>query len=373
MFYKAGPLIFKKAEELRNNPTFSESLLWNYIKGNEFGIKFRRQHPASRYVLDFYAHKIKLAIEIDGDIHSMEDVKRNDLERQSRLESLGIQFLRFSTKEVEKELDKVVEKIKLKIKELLKGKTVQGSPSGAGGLQVIPAIDIIDGKCVRLEQGNYDKVTLYHKEPLEVAKKFEDAGLKRLHLVDLDGAKAGAVKNWKVLELIAGKTSLVIDFGGGVKTEKDVEIVFNSGSSLATIGSIAVKDEEEFVKWLLKFGAGKFLLGADVKNEKITISGWQEETKIWIYDFIQKYIDHRVKQVFCTDVSKDGKLEGPAIDLYKNIISKFPGLFFIASGGVSSVDDLKRLEEIGCRGAIVGKAIYENRITLDELRKINAQ
>jgi phosphoribosylformimino-5-aminoimidazole carboxamide ribotide isomerase len=370
MFYKAHPLIFRKAEELRNNPTFSENLLWNYVKENEFGIKFKRQHPASNYVLDFYAHKIRLAIEIDGDIHSMEDVKRNDLERQSRLESFGVQFLRFSTQEVEKELDKVLHKIKLKIKELLKGKTVQGLPLGAGGF-IIPAIDIIDGKCVRLEQGDYNKISLYHKEPLEVAKKFEDAGLKRLHLVDLDGARVGAVKNWKVLEIIAGKTSLVIDFGGGVKTETDVEIVFNSGSSLATIGSVAVKDEEEFVKWLLKFGAEKFLLGADVRNEKITISGWQEETKIWIYDFIQKYIDHGVKQVFCTDVSKDGKLQGPAIDLYKNIISKFPGLFFIASGGVSSVDDLKRLEEIGCKGAIVGKAIYEDKITLQQLKEFN--
>lgn len=235
------------------------------------------------------------------------------------------------------------------------------------------AIDIIDGKCVRLEQGDYNKVSLYHKEPLEVAKKFEDAGLKRLHLVDLDGAKAGAIKNWKVLETIAGRTSLIIDFGGGVKTEKDVEIIFNSGAALATVGSVAVKNEEEFVKWLLKFGAKKFLLGADVKNEKITISGWQEETKIWIYDLIQKYFDHGVKQVFCTDVSKDGKLQGPAIELYKNIVTKFPELFFIASGGVSCVDDLKRLEEIGCKGAIVGKAIYENRITLDELKKINFQ
>jgi phosphoribosylformimino-5-aminoimidazole carboxamide ribotide isomerase len=369
MFYKAHPFIFKRAEELRNNPTYPESLVWNYVKDNQFGIKFRRQHPASNYVLDFYAHTIKLAIEIDGDIHSLEDVKRNDLERRRQLESLGIQILRFSVQEVERELDKVVEKIKLKIKELSTKQASQSSPVGAAGLQVIPAIDIIDGKCVRLEQGNYDKVTLYHKEPLEVAKKFENAGLKRLHLVDLDGAKAGAVKNWKVLEVIAGKTSLVIDFGGGVKTEKDVEIVFDSGSSLATIGSIAVKDEEEFVKWLLKFGAEKFLLGADVKNEKITISGWQEETKIWIYDFIQKYIVHGVKQVFCTDVSKDGKLEGPAIDLYKNIISKFPELFFIASGGVSSVDDLKRLEETGCKGAIVGKAIYENRITLQQLKE----
>jgi len=240
-------------------------------------------------------------------------------------------------------------------------------------MEIIPALDIIDGKCVRLEQGDYNKISLYHKEPLEVAKKFEDAGLERLHLVDLDGAQAGAVKNWKVLEAIAGKTSLIIDFGGGIKSEKDVGIVLNSGASLATVGSIAVKNEEAFINWLLKFGAEKFLLGADVKNEKITISGWQEETTIWVYDFIQKYIDHGVKQIFCTDVSKDGKLEGPAIELYKNIISKFSELFFVASGGVSSVDDLKRLAEIGCKGAIVGKAIYENRITLDELRKIDTQ
>src|SRR6476620_3642601 len=242
-----------------------------------------------------------------------------------------------------------------------------------GALEIIPAIDIIDGKCVRLTHGDYNQKTVYNEFPLEVAKKFEDAGLKRLHLVDLDGAKAGAVKNWKVLEAIAGKTSLVIDFGGGIKTESDVEIVFNSGGALATVGSVAVKNEDELVEWLLKFGAEKFLLGADVKNEKITVSGWQEETQISVYDFIQKYIDHGIEQIFCTDVSKDGKLEGPAVDLYKNIISKFPELFFIASGGVSSVDDLKRLQEIGCRGAIVGKAIYENRITLDELRKINAQ
>ncbi len=240
-------------------------------------------------------------------------------------------------------------------------------------MQVIPAIDIIDGKCVRLEQGNYDKVTLYHKEPLEIAKKFEDAGLKCLHLVDLDGAKDGAVKNWKVLEEIAGKTSLIIDFGGGIKTEKDVEIVFNSGATFVAVGSIAVKNEDEFMKWLLKFGADKFLLGADVKNERITVSGWQETTEVWIYDFIRKYMDHGVKKIFCTDVSKDGKLEGPAIDLYKNITSKFPELFFIASGGVSSVNDLEELRDIGCKGAIVGKAIYEKRITLSELKRINIQ
>jgi phosphoribosylformimino-5-aminoimidazole carboxamide ribotide isomerase len=238
---------------------------------------------------------------------------------------------------------------------------------------VIPAIDIIDGKCVRLEQGDFNKISLYHSEPLEVAMQFEGAGLQRLHLVDLDGARSGSIKNWRVLERIAARTSLVIDFGGGVKAEKDVEIVFNSGAAYTTVGSIAVKNEEEFIKWLLRFGADKFLLGADVRNEKITVSGWQEETKIWVYDFIQKYFDHGVKRIFCTDVSKDGKLEGPSIDLYKNVISGFPELFFIASGGVSSVKDLEKLKDIGCKGVIVGKAIYEKKISLSELQKINVQ
>jgi phosphoribosylformimino-5-aminoimidazole carboxamide ribotide isomerase len=238
---------------------------------------------------------------------------------------------------------------------------------------VIPAIDIIDGKCVRLEQGDFTKISLYHSEPLEVAMQFEGAGLQRLHLVDLDGARSGAIKNWKVLERIAARTSLVIDFGGGVKTEKDVQIVFNSGAVYTTVGSIAIKNEEEFIKWLLRFGADKFLLGADVRNERITVSGWQEETKIWVYDFIQKYFDHGVKRIFCTDVSKDGKLEGPSIDLYKNVISKFPELFFIASGGVSSVKDLEKLKDIGCKGVIVGKAIYEKKISLSDLQKIDVQ
>jgi phosphoribosylformimino-5-aminoimidazole carboxamide ribotide isomerase len=239
-------------------------------------------------------------------------------------------------------------------------------------MQIIPAIDIMDGKCVRLEQGDYQKISVYHKEPSEMAKKFEDAGLTRLHLVDLDGAKAGTVRNWKVLETIAGKTSLVVDFGGGLKTGKDINIVFNSGAALATVGSIAVKNEDEFSGWLIKFGANKFLLGSDVKNDRIAVNGWQEETKIWIYDFIQKWMEKKVEQIFCTDINKDGKLEGPAVDLYKNIISKFPDLFFIASGGVASINDLVKLREIGCRGAIVGKAIYENKITLDELQKVNA-
>ncbi len=196
--------------------------------------------------------------------------------------------------------------------------------------------------------------------------------MQRLHLVDLDGAKAGAVKNWKVLESIAGKTRLVVDFGGGIKKRDDVDIVFNSGAALATIGSLAVKDEALFVQWLSAYGAGKFLLGADVKDEKIAVAGWLETTDIWIYDFIEKYTTHGVTQLFCTDVSKDGLLQGPSTELYKNILSKFPALHFIASGGVSSLADLDALRHIGCTGAIVGKAFYEGRISLDELVRFNA-
>jgi phosphoribosylformimino-5-aminoimidazole carboxamide ribotide isomerase len=238
-------------------------------------------------------------------------------------------------------------------------------------MTIIPAIDLIDGKCVRLTQGDYAKKKIYNEHPLEVAKQFEDAGLRRLHLVDLDGAKAGAVRNWKVLESIAGKTSLVIDFGGGIKTEKDVEIVFNSGARFATVGSIAVNEEAVFVQWLKQFGADRFLLGADVKNEKIAIGGWLETTDIWVYDFIEKYIGNGILQVFCTDVSKDGKLEGPSTELYKQLIERFQTLRFIASGGVSCLQDLDALQHIGCAGAIVGKAIYEGRISLLELSKYN--
>ena len=240
-------------------------------------------------------------------------------------------------------------------------------------MQIIPAIDLIDSKCVRLTQGDYSQKKVYNENPLEVAKQFEDAGLKRLHLVDLDGAKAGAVKNWKVLEKIAGKTSLVIDFGGGIKTEKDVAIVFESGAALATVGSVAVKNEQGFLEWIKKYTADRFLLGADVKDEKIAVSGWQETTNIWIYDFLEKYVEHGITQVFCTDVSKDGLLEGPATDLYKSITGKFPKLHFIASGGVSSLKDLDNLQEAGCKGVIIGKAIYENRISLDELQSYSLQ
>jgi phosphoribosylformimino-5-aminoimidazole carboxamide ribotide isomerase len=236
-------------------------------------------------------------------------------------------------------------------------------------MQIIPAIDIIEGKCVRLTQGDYAQKKVYNENPLEVALAFENAGLTRLHLVDLDGAKAGSVKNWKVLEMLASKTSMVIDFGGGIKKEEDVRIVFNSGAALATIGSIAVKEENTFVKWLHQFGTEKFLLGADVKMEKIAVGGWLETTDIGVYDFIEKYMRHGIEQLFCTDVSKDGKLEGPAIDLYKNIISQFPQLYFIASGGVSSMEDLDSLQAIGCKASIIGKAIYENRISLASLKK----
>ena len=235
-------------------------------------------------------------------------------------------------------------------------------------MQIIPAIDIIDGKCVRLTQGDYNQKKIYNEHPLEVAKQFEDAGLRRLHLVDLDGAKQKAVKNWKVLETIASKTRLVIDFGGGIATEDDVKIVFDSGAAMATVGSIAVKNEFEFVKWLLIFGADKFLLGADVKDKMIAIHGWLETTDKSIFDFIKNYISKGVQQIFCTDVSKDGKLEGPSADLYKEIITRFPALYFIASGGVASMKDLELLKQTGCKAVIIGKAIYENRISLDELK-----
>ena len=238
-------------------------------------------------------------------------------------------------------------------------------------MQIIPAIDIIDGKCVRLTQGDYAQKKVYNENPLEVAQAFADAGLQRLHLVDLDGAKAGTVQNWKVLETIAANTNLIIDFGGGIKTENDLEIVFNSGAALATIGSMAVKSESIFIEWLNKYGSDKFLLGADVKDEKIAVSGWLETTDIDVYDFMEKHIKYGVQQIFCTDVSKDGKLEGPSIELYKNIIQKFPSLYFIASGGVSSMKDLIELKQIGCSAVIVGKAIYEGTITLEDITRTN--
>lgn len=239
-------------------------------------------------------------------------------------------------------------------------------------MQIIPAIDLIDGKCVRLTEGDYAQKKIYNEDPLEVAKTFEGAGLMRLHLVDLDGAKAGNVVNWKVLETIANRTSLQIDFGGGIKTEVTLQSVLDAGAAYATIGSLAVKEPIIFAEWISRFGADKFMLGADVFEEKIAIGGWLEKTDLSVYDFMQSYIEKGIDQMFCTDIKKDGKLEGPSIDLYQKIIATFPSLQLIASGGVSSVADLVALDTIGCAAAIVGKAIYENRISIEELSKMNA-
>ena len=238
-------------------------------------------------------------------------------------------------------------------------------------MQIIPAIDIIEGKCVRLTEGDYAQKKIYNEDPLEVAKAFEGIGLMRLHLVDLDGAKAGQVVNWKVLEKIANNTELKIDFGGGIKTEATLKTVLDTGSTYATIGSLAVRNELLFQEWIARFGAKVFMLGADVLEEKIAIGGWLEKTEISVFDFMKSYIDKGVKQIFCTDIKKDGKLEGPSIELYQKIIEQFPALHLIASGGVSSLDDLIELEEIGCSAAIVGKAIYENKITISELANFN--
>lgn len=236
-------------------------------------------------------------------------------------------------------------------------------------MQIILAIDLIDGKCVRLTQGDYAQKKIYNENPLEVAKLFEDIGIKRLHLVDLDGAQKGKVVNYKVLEKIASDTNLTIDFGGGIKTNEAIKMVFESGADIATIGSIAVKDKELFFSWLEKYGSDKILLGADVKEDKIAISGWVEKTEINIFDFIKENVEGGVETIFCTDISKDGLLQGSSVDLYKKILVEFPSLHLIASGGVASLSDLVELKSIGCSGAIVGKAIYEERISMKELKK----
>lgn len=236
-------------------------------------------------------------------------------------------------------------------------------------IQIIPAIDMIDGKCVRLTQGDYGKKTIYNENPLEVALEFEDAGLKRLHLVDLDGAKAKKVINWKVLEKIASKTSLHIDFGGGVQSEDDINIVFESGAKQVTGGSVAVKQPALFEHWLEVFGGDRIILGADAKNEKVAVSGWEEGTQLWVYDFVEKYVEKGIKYAISTDVAKDGLLQGPSFDLYKNIQDKCPDLQIIASGGVSGIEDVEKLAEMNIYGVIIGKAIYEGRIKLAELTR----
>jgi phosphoribosylformimino-5-aminoimidazole carboxamide ribotide isomerase len=238
-------------------------------------------------------------------------------------------------------------------------------------MTIIPAIDIINGKCVRLTKGDYAQQKVYSENPVEVAKQFADAGLQRVHIVDLDGAKAGKIVNLAVLESIAAATDMVIDFGGGIKSINDVSNVFNAGAAIATIGSLAVKHPELLEEWLMEFGADKFLIGADVLEGKIKIRGWLEDGGIDIFTFIGKMIGLGATNIFCTDISKDGVMEGPSVELYKQIMELYPEIKLIASGGVTSMNDVAELKAIGCSGAIIGKAIYEGNITLNELSIIN--
>ena len=234
-------------------------------------------------------------------------------------------------------------------------------------MRIIPAIDIIDGKCVRLSKGDYNTKIIYNENPLEVAKSFEAHGISHLHLVDLDGAKSKHIVNHKILEQIATQTTLSIDFGGGLKTNADIRIAFESGASQITGGSIAVKDPDIFRNWLETYGSEKIILGADAHHRKIAISGWLEESDDDVVDFIKEYQTQGAKYVICTDISKDGMLQGPSFDLYEEILTKAPGIKLIASGGISTYDELPKLAELGCEGTIIGKAIYENRISLKQL------
>lgn len=236
-------------------------------------------------------------------------------------------------------------------------------------MELIPAIDIINGKCVRLTQGDYSEQTIYNDDPLEVAKEFQENGLTKLHLVDLDGARSGKVVNWKVLENICSNTQLDVDFSGGISSTEILSSVFDTGASFATIGSMAVNDEQQCSEWISQFGAEKFIIGADVKNGVVMTRGWNDASTMDVFDLIKKYVNYGVAHFMCTDVNKDGMLEGPAIELYKSILSKFPAIRLIASGGVSNYNDLVELKKAGVYGTIIGKAIYENRISLKELKQ----
>lgn len=238
-------------------------------------------------------------------------------------------------------------------------------------IEVIPAIDLIDGKCVRLTQGDYDTSKVYNEDPLEVAKTFEDYGIRRLHMVDLDGARAGRIVNYRVLERVAARTSLIIDFGGGLQQEDDLEIAFESGAQFVTGGSIAAKDPETFLKWVRKFGSEKMILGADAKDKKIAIHGWEETTDRDLIPFIGDYYEKGVTKVICTDIRKDGMLEGPATELYREIREAIPFIYLIASGGVSNIGDIETLEAAGIPAVILGKAIYEGKIRLKELLRFS--
>ena len=235
-------------------------------------------------------------------------------------------------------------------------------------MRIIPAIDIIDGKCVRLYQGDYNQKTIYSEDPLDIAKRFEDAGLQYLHLVDLDGAKAKQIVNHKVLEKITSKTSLLVDFGGGISSDEMIKIPFECGAKQVTIGSVAVKSPETVARWMKLYGADAIIIGADVLKEKIQIHGWQEDSKLYIYDFIANYLEKGIQYVMCTDISKDGTMQGAATDLYQKIKEQFPDLKLIASGGIGSLNDVEACAKISCEGVIIGKAIYEGKIKLTDLR-----
>lgn len=236
-------------------------------------------------------------------------------------------------------------------------------------MRIIPAIDIIDGKCVRLTQGDYAQKKIYNEDPLAVAKSFEDAGIQYLHLVDLDGAKAGAVKNWAVVKAITSATKLQVDFGGGIKKEDDITRLLDHGVKQVNLGSIAVKDPKLVFQWISKFGVDKIILSADVKNELVQISGWLENASITIEDFVKDFEQHGIRYITCTDISTDGMLSGPNDALYQKLVKRFPGMKWIASGGVSAVSDLEKLKTLGMDGVIIGKAIYEGKIKLEELTK----
>ncbi len=234
-------------------------------------------------------------------------------------------------------------------------------------IELVPAIDIIGGQCVRLTKGDYDQKTVYRDSPSEVAKEFEDLGFRRLHVVDLDGAKSRHIVNDAVLKAITTETGLTVDFGGGIKTDEDIEKAFASGASMVTVGSIAVTHPELFIGWLEKYGAERMILGADVRHGKISINGWKEDSQEDLLPFLKKYIDAGVKNVLCTEISKDGTLSGPATDLYKEIMDAYPDIRLIASGGVSSIDDIRALDAAGIPSVVFGKAIYEGKINLNEL------
>lgn len=238
-------------------------------------------------------------------------------------------------------------------------------------IQVIPAIDLIDGQCVRLSQGDYQQKKVYHADPVEVAKQFEGVGCKRLHLVDLDGAKAGHVVNLQVLERIAANTTLEIDFGGGVKNESDLHSVFSAGASMVTCGSIAQREPEMFSSWIQSFGAEKMILAADTRHGMIAIAGWLETTQEPVTSFVRHYVSQGLNQVLCTDISKDGMLQGPSVDLYQQLLDEMPGISLIASGGVSGVGDIHTLDAMGVPFVVVGKAIYDGLITMEQLKELH--